>query len=142
MAYPVLVNIADNLIAKSSAAGFVSTGLLNDQGHDWHDEPNATAAYLGDAGERNIEGPTRSISPTAGFFFFTICKGDNPTRIFWALYKAVKDAIDADPTLGGLCHTARVTGYFSDKSVPQISARVHTADIFVEVEYRHERGNA
>jgi len=142
---PVLALIADALIAKSVAAGYKATGLLNDVGRDWHEEDNAPAAYLGDAGERNEDRPTRSVSPRAGFFFFSIVKGDNPPRSFWPLYKALKDSIALDPTLGGLANGdngARVTGYFSDKTIPTINAGVHLADIFVEVEYRHDRGNA
>lgn len=143
---PIVLQIADALIAKSVTAGFKATGLLTDVGHDWHDEPNPPAAYLGDAGERNEQSPTRSIEPTAGFFFHTIVKGgDTPTRDFLRLYKTLKDLVDLDPTLGGLATAgrgARVTGYLSDKTVPNVSARAHVADIFVEVDYRHSRGAA
>lgn len=142
MPNPRLAQIADALIAKSGLAGYLSTGLLNDLGKDWLQEDNPPAAYLGDAGERNEYKPTASISPRAGFFFLSIVRGDNPTRLFWPLYKALKDAIDADPTLGGLCFLAQVTGYFSDKTIQAVTARVHRAEIFVEVEYRHDRGNA
>jgi hypothetical protein len=137
---PLVLQIADALIAKSVAAGFTATGLLTDVGKDWHAEDRSPAAYLGDAGERNEDGPTQSISPQAGFFFHTIVKGEAPTRSFLALYKALKDAVDADPKLGALVFRARVTGYLSDKTVPNITARVHVADIFVEVEYRHAKG--
>jgi hypothetical protein len=142
---PVLVQIADALIAKSVLAGYKSTGLLNDVGKDWLQEDNPPAAYLGDAGERNEYKPTASISPRAGVFFLSIVRGDNPTRLFWPLYKALKDAISIDPTLGGLAtgdNGAMVTGYFSDKTIQAVTARVHRAEIFVEVEYRHDRGNA
>lgn len=136
----VLQQIADAFIAKSVAAGFVSTGFLTDVGRDWHDEPAASAAYLADAGERNEDGPTRSVSPKAGFFWHTIVAGSNATRLFYEKYKALKDGVDNDPTLGGLCHRARVTGYVSDKTVPAILARKHVAEIFAEAEYRHDRG--
>ena len=140
---PKIVAIADALIAKAAAAGYLRTGLLNDLGNDWHSEDSTKAAYLGDSGERNVPKPTRSISPRAGFFFFSIVKGEAPTRIFWPLYKKLKDGIDADPTLGlGDDVVAAVTGYLCDKNIQQVIARVHTADIFVEVTYRHDRGNA
>ena len=140
---PVILQIADALIAKSKAAGFKSTGRLTDVGKLWAMETNPPAAYLGDAGERNEDGPTRSISPRAGFFFYTIVKGSTtPTRSFYALYKALKDAIDNDPALGGLCFRARVAGYSALNTDASIAERTHVSDIFVEIEYRHERGNA
>jgi len=140
---PIVLQIADALIDHSLAAGFKQTGLLTDVGKDWNDETVISpAAYLGDAGERNEDSPTQSVSPRAGFFFHTIVKGNAPTRSFLLLYKALKDRIDNDPRLGGLCFRARVTGYLSDKTIPNITARVHVADVFVEVEYRHARAAA
>jgi|SRR5689334_4145524 len=144
-----LQQIADALIAKAVAAGFKSTGLLTDSGKLWSEETNAPAAYLGDMGERNLDGPTRSISPQAGFFFHTIVKGpDKPTRTFFALYKALKDAIDNDPTLGGLAtggregngDRARIAGYNALNTEAAVAQRVHVADVFVEVPYRHDYG--
>jgi hypothetical protein len=143
VADPKVLQIADALIAKSKAAGFKSTGLLTDVGKLWASETNPPAAYLGDAGERNVDGPTQSISPQAGFFFYTIVKGPSePTRTFFGLYKSLKDGIDADPTLGGLCFRARVSGYTALNTDASIADRTHVADVFVEIQYRHDRGNA
>jgi hypothetical protein len=139
---PVVLQLADALIAKTVAVGFKSTGLLTDVGKLWADETNPPSAYVGDAGERNEYRPTQRISPTAGFFFYTIVKGDAPTRAFYALYRQLKNAIDNDPTLGGLCEKAQVTGYTSLNTAANIAQRVHVADVFTEIEYKHARGAA
>ena len=140
---PLILQLADALIAKSKAVGFKSTGLLTDVGKLWADETNPPAAYLGDAGERNEYRPTQRISPTAGFFFHTIVKGpDAPTRVFLELYRLLKNAVDNDPTLGGLCERAQVTGYTSLNTAANIAGHVHVADVFTEIEYKHARGAA
>jgi hypothetical protein len=140
---PLVLQIADALIAKAVAVGFRSTGLLTDVGKLWAEEQNHPAAYLGDAGERNEYRPTARISPTAGFFFYTILKGPTPTRDFLKTYMpALKNAIDNDPTLGGLCEKAQLTGYQSLNTTANISQKTHVADVFVEVEYKHVRGAA
>lgn len=139
---PLVLQIADNLIAKAAAVGFVSTGLLTDLGNLWADELNPPAAYLGDAGERNEYRPTRSISPTAGFFWHVIVKGDVATRSFLGFYRLLKNAVDNDPTLGGLCQKAQVTGYQALNTAANIAQKTHVADVFVEVEYQHARGAA
>jgi hypothetical protein len=64
------------------------------------------------------------------------------TRLFHAFYKEHKDRIDADPTLGGLCFRARVTGYLALHTAASIAARTHVARINVAVEYRTARGTA
>jgi hypothetical protein len=139
---PLVLQIADALIAKSAAAGFVRTGLLTDVGRLWADETEPPAAYLGDAGERNEYRPTQRISPTAGFFFYTIVKGETPARSFYGLYRALKNAIDNDPTLGGLCERAQLVGYQSLNTAANIAKQTHVADVFTEVEYKHARGAA
>jgi hypothetical protein len=138
----VIQQIAAALLAHAAQAGYVSVGLLTDVGKDWHEVTATPAGYLGDRGLRNTPSPTRSISVMAGLFLFSVIKGEEPTKLFWACEKAFEDRIALDPTLGGLCHAAHVTGYTSDKTVPNVSARTHVADIFIEVEYRHDRGNA
>ena len=139
----LVLQIADNLIAKSLAAGFKSTGLLTDVGKLWAEETSPPAAYLGDAGERNEYKPTRRISPTAGFFFYTIVKDvPAPTRTFYGLYKALKNIIDNDPSLGGLCELAELIGYQALNTAANIARNTHVADVFVEVQYKHDRGGA
>lgn len=139
---PLVLQIADALIAKAVPAGFKSTGLLTDVGKIWSDEQNAPAAYLGDAGERNEDRPTRSVTVTGGFFFYTIVRGATPTRAFLGLYRTLKNAIDNDPTLGGLCERAQLTGYQALNTTANIAQHVHVADVFIEVEYKHARGAA
>ena len=141
---PIVLQIADNLIAKALAVGFRSSGLLTDVGKLWSEETNPTAAYLGDAGERNEYAPTRRITPTAGFFFYTIVKGAAPTRAFYQLYRALKNAIDNDPSLGGLCTegVAQLTRYQALNTTANISKGVHVADVFIEAQYKHDRGAA
>lgn len=139
---PIVLQIADNLIAKSAAAGFVSTGLLTDVGKMWADEQSTPAGYLGDLGESSEFRPTQRISPRAGFFLHCIIKGSAPMRAWFALYKAFKDLLGNDPGLGGLVELAHVVGYQPLNTAANISQRIYVADIFIEAEYKHERGAA
>ena len=142
---PLVLQIADALIAKALAVGFRSSGLLTDVGKIWETEQNPPAAYLGDVGERNEYKPTRRITPAAGFYFYTIVKGvQAPTRTFYGLYRDLKNAIDNDPDLGGLCTegVAQLVGYQALNTAAAIAAHTHVADVFIEVGYKHDRGAA
>ena len=139
-----LLQIMDALVAKSAAVpGIGHTGLICDVGKMWQEEDLPPAAYLGEDGEDSQDGPTQSVeSDPAALYFYTINKGANATRLFHAVYKSIKDGIDADPTLGGLCFRARVSGYLALHTAAAISGRIHTARINVQVHYRTDRGNA
>jgi hypothetical protein len=139
-----LLQIMDALVAKSAAIpGVGATGLLCDVGLMWADADRTPASYLGEDGEDLVEKPTASLEgDPALLYFYTVCKGDGATRLFHAFYKEHKDRIDQDPTLGGLCFRARVTGYLALHTAANIAQRVHVARINVSVNYRVPRGTA
>jgi hypothetical protein len=134
----------DALVAKSAAIPNIGhTGLLCDVGKLWQEEDRPPASYLGEDGEDLQEKPTQSITgDPVSLYFYTVLRGENVTRLFHAFYKEHKDRIDADPTLGGLCFRARVTGYLALHTAASIAARTHVARINVAVEYRTARGTA
>lgn len=139
----VLEQIADALIAKSAAVpGMVRTGLLTDVGRMWVEEDASMAFYLGLSEEDVEDGPTQSVSPVALFFWHTIIRGDAPTRRFLAALQALKNGLDADRQLGGLCRDARINRVQGFNTSAMIADRVHVTDVFAVVEYRHFRGSA
>jgi hypothetical protein len=139
-----LLQIMDALVAISRAVPSIgSTGLLVDVGRLWQQEERFPACYLGDDGEDSQDGPTQSVEgQPASLFFYTAVRGESATRLFHTLYKELKDRVDADPTLGGLCFRAKVSGYLALNTASNVAARTHVARVNVDVHYRRPRGNA
>lgn len=138
MADSELRKITDALVVESQKVvniGRTGKVLLN-----WHEVEDLPAAMLGVAQEDKGGGPTRSKEATATFFFYTITGGDSPLDAFLALYQALEQEIDDDPTLGGLALTAEVVGMRSLTTSETISNGRHVADVLVDVTYRHGRG--
>ncbi len=135
------LQVMDALVTIAAAvAGIGHTGLLTDVGKAWHEEDKVPAAYLGQLGE-DIEGsPTRRMTSDSQFFWYTIVKGNAPTRKSEALKQALRAGLEADVSLGGLAELATVVGDRVLNTAENIAARTVVANIFVDVQYRTERG--
>ena len=140
----VLLQIMDALVVISRAVPNIgNTGFLVDVGKLWQQEDKFPSAYLGDDGEDSQDGPTQSVEgDPVSLFFYTVVKGEDPTRLFHGLYKELKDRVDADPRLGDKCFRAKVTGYLALNTVANVAARTHVARVNVDVHYRRPRGSA
>ena len=138
----LLKQIGDALLAHATGlSGIGKTGWLTDVGKMWMEEQNPPALYLGDAGDEIEDGPTRSRSSIAHFFFHVIVRGDVPTALYYSLRRQLEVALEADPTLGGLGHNARITRADPLNTAANIAKRTFVADLFIDVDYRHARGN-
>jgi hypothetical protein len=141
MADPLLLQVADNLVAKAaSLAGIGLTGYLDSNPH-LHLIEDLPAALLGIANDGKETGPTRSKTGEADFFYHCIVGGTaTPFQDFLKLYADLEKIVDVDPTLGGLAHLARVISMFKDNATQEMTLGKAVGDIFVRVDYRHARG--
>jgi hypothetical protein len=100
------------------------------------------AGYLWLASEAKDRLPTRSKNALAEFGVHLIVKNqDDPLDEWLKCYEQIEEQIEDDPSLDGLALDARVQGADLLVTSETISSGYYVGDVFVQVEYRHERGN-
>lgn len=114
-------------------------------GSDWttfEKEGRLPAAYtILDTSEAS-RGPTQSKEVLAHIRIPTIVRSQEPENAFDDLMAAIENEIEDEPSLGGIAHDAWVSGCGAFATAKTIAGEVYVRDIFVEVEYRHDRGAA
>lgn len=93
--------------------------------------------------ERHEQSPTQSKTITALFRVACTLRSQSPENDFDTLKAAIETQIEDDPTLGGL--TAGGVGAFVSGCGPFATSKVIAGDVYVrnvyvDVEYRHPRG--
>lgn len=132
-----LSQIKDALVTEiQKIAGIGATGTNLSA---WHEEHDLPAAFVGIATETKERAPIRSKQGSADFFVHTIVEGDDPLQLFFDLYASIEAEIEDDPTLGGLALDAFVSGTTALVTGETIAQGKHVADVFVTVQYRHDR---
>jgi hypothetical protein len=109
----------------------------------WVEETNLPAVFVILEDDDSGPGPTRSKTVAAHFRLATILAASNPQDAFDDLRGAIETLIEADPSLGGLANAgmaARVSGCGRFATAKSISGEFYVRDIFVDVDYYHDRG--
>lgn len=108
----------------------------------WEKEARLPAAYTVLDTDEKEPGPTRSKTVTAHVRIPTILRSQNPEDAFDDLRAAIENQLEDDPSLGGLVFDCYVSGCGPFATAQTAAGEVYVRDIFVEVEYRHDRGAA
>lgn len=135
-------SIGDVVVPWDSPNTIRSVGSYGSKLKAWHEIVNWPAAFIIIGGETKERRQTQRKEGTATFLIPTVVKTDDPVDRFMTLYEAIEESIESDPSLDGLALDAVIRGFTALTTSQTIAGDFHVADIFVDVQYRHERGDA
>ncbi len=137
----VLEQICRALMTKILTLSDITSSKTGFKVQGWQTLKRPPAVFIAVAGETKARGPTRSKENQATITLPTVVKGSDPLVKFFDLYKRIEEVIEADPSLGGLVIDAWVSGFVGLVTDESITPDLHVSDIFVTVDYRHDRGS-
>lgn len=109
----------------------------------WTDVEETPAAFIVYAGELKTPEPTVRKTSSLNVAIQTLHHADDPDREFMAVIKAIEDAIEADPSIGGLSDNAWVSSTSPLLTSEEIAEEgFFIGDIIVTVQYRYARAAA
>ena len=115
-------------------------GSVSSQVKLWKEETNLPAAYvILDSDDSRFE-PTESKTVDAHFRIAMVLQSETPQDVFDDLRGAIEAEIEDDPSLGGLVDVAFVSGVGGFATSTSIAGQVYVRNIFVDVTYKHARG--
>jgi hypothetical protein len=137
----ILEQICRELMARILTLSDITSSKTGFKVKGWQTLKRPPAVFIAPAGENSAPGPTKSMTNQVIITLPTVVKGADPLVDFFDLYKRIKEVVDADPSLGGLAIDAWVSGYVGLVTDESITPDLHVSDIFVTVDYRHDRGS-
>ena len=137
----ILEQICRALMTKILTLSDITSSKTGFKVQGWQTLKRPPAVFIAPAGEVKARGPTRSKENQVTVTLPTVVKGSDPLVKFFDLYKRIEEVIEADPSLGGLVIDAWVSGFTGLVTDESITPDLHVSDIFVTVDYRHDRGS-
>lgn len=137
----ILEQICRELMTRILTLSDITSSKTGFKVKGWQTLKRPPAVFIAPAGETSAPGPTRSMTNQVVITLPTVVKGADPLVEFFDLYKRIRILVDADPSLGGLAIDAWVSGYVGLVTDESITPDLHVSDIFVTVDYRHDRGS-
>ncbi len=108
--------------------------------HGWMSETVFPAAYTYLIGENKSGAPTRSKSSQMHAGIYVVLQSTTPEQDFAAIYREIEEEVESELTFDGLVRDVWITGTAPLQTAHDIAQGKHVSDIFVRVEYQHDRG--